>query len=90
MLQNKRAASHLMRHAKPGARVAVGGMKFLPWWWGAPIKLITGYRTRHCLTTYRGLRAPCAPLLAYCPDLKVIEIFHLGTSYVAAGTVRAV
>jgi arsenite methyltransferase len=89
VLQNERAVSHLMRHAKPGARVAVAGMKFLPWWWGAPINLFTGYRARHYLTTYRGLQAPYAPLLAYCPDLTVIGTFHLGTSYVAAGTVRA-
>jgi len=87
VLQNPQAVRHLMRRAKRGARVAVAGMKFLPWWWGAPLNLFTGFRARHYLTTYRGLLSPWSPLLPYCRDLRVVRSFHLGTSYLAVGTV---
>jgi ubiquinone/menaquinone biosynthesis C-methylase UbiE len=87
VLQNPRAVQHLMRHARPGARVALAGMCFLPWWWGAPLNLFTGFRARHYLTTLRGLREPWKPLQAYCSDLKPVQRFHAGTSYLAIGTV---
>ena len=87
VLQNPRAVAHLMRHVKPGARVAVVGIRFLPWWWGAPINLYTAFRIRHHVTTYRGLRDPCHALRGYCSDLRLVRGFHAGTSYLAVGTV---
>jgi len=87
VLQHPRAVAHLMRHAKPGARVAVVGIRFLPWWWGAPINLYTAVSIRHHVTTYRGLRDPCHALRGYCSDLRLVRSFHAGTSYLAAGTV---
>lgn len=89
VLQNPDAVRHLMRHARPGATLAVAGMKFLPWWWGAPLNLFTGFRARHYLTTYRGLSRPWEPLAAYCHPLTVVRTFHAGTSYLAVGTVSA-
>jgi ubiquinone/menaquinone biosynthesis C-methylase UbiE len=86
VLQNERAVNNLIRHARPGARVAIAGMRFLPWPWGAPINVFTGYRARRYLTTYRGLRAPYQPLMKHCPDLRIVRTYHLGTSYVAIGT----
>lgn len=87
VLQNARALAHLMRHARPGGRVAVVGIRFLPWWWGAPINLYTALRIRHHVTTYRGLRDPCHVLRGYCSDLRLVRSFHAGTSYLAVGTV---
>lgn len=89
VLQNPAAVLTLLRHARPGARVVLAGMRFLPWWWAAPLNLIVGYRARHYLSTYRGLRQPWAPLLPHCPDLKVVRTFHAGTSYLAVGTIGA-
>jgi ubiquinone/menaquinone biosynthesis C-methylase UbiE len=87
VLQNPLAVRHLMRHARPGARLAVLGMRFLPWWWGAPLNLFTGYRARHYLTTFRGLSQPWKPLQPYSQDLRLVRSFHCGTSYLAVGTV---
>jgi len=87
VLQNPRAVAHLTRHAKPGARVAVVGIRFLPWWWGAPINLYTAFDIRHHVTTYRGLRDPCEALRRYCSDLRLVRSYHAGTSYLAVGTV---
>ena len=87
ILQSRRALDHLMRHVRPHARVAVVGLKFLPWWWGAPLNLYSAFRCRDYLTTYRGMRAPWKPLLPWCPDLRVTRTFHAGTSYLAVGTV---
>jgi demethylmenaquinone methyltransferase/2-methoxy-6-polyprenyl-1,4-benzoquinol methylase len=87
VLQSRRALDHLMRHVKPHARVAVVGLKFLPWWWGAPLNAYSAVRCRHYVTTYRGMREPWKALLPWCPDLRVTRTFHAGTSYLAVGTV---
>jgi cytochrome c1 len=87
VLQNPRALAHLMRHAKPRARVAVAGIRFLSWWWAAPINLYTAVRARRYLTTYRRLRDPCHALRGYCSDLRMVRSFHAGTSYLAVGTI---
>jgi demethylmenaquinone methyltransferase/2-methoxy-6-polyprenyl-1,4-benzoquinol methylase len=87
VLQNRRAIGHLMRHAKPGARVAVTGCRFVSWWWGAPLNLFTALRARNYLTTLRGMRRPWLPLRPYCPDIRVLRGFHLGSSYLAVGEV---
>ena len=64
VLQSQHALDQLMRHVKPNARVAVVGLKFLPWWWGAPLNLYSAFRCRHYLTTYHGMREPWKRLLA--------------------------
>jgi ubiquinone/menaquinone biosynthesis C-methylase UbiE len=89
VLQSERALSHLMRHVKPHARVAVVGIRFLPWWWAAPINLYTALRIRRHITTYGGLRDPCHALRGYCSDLQLMRSFHAGTSYLASGAVDA-
>ena len=87
VLQNPAAVRHLMQHAKPGARVAVLATRFLPWWWGAPLNLFTGFRSRNYLTTFRGLSRPWEPLEPYCPDVHFVRGFFCGTSCLAVGTV---
>lgn len=85
VLQTPAALQAIFSATRPGTRIAVAGMRFLPWW-GAPINLWLGLRARRYLTTFRGLREPWAPLQVYCPDLRVTRWFHLGTSYLAVGT----
>jgi ubiquinone/menaquinone biosynthesis C-methylase UbiE len=87
VLQNPAAVRHLMQHAKPGARVAVLATRFLPWWWGAPLNLFTGFRSRNYLTTFRGLSRPWEPLQPYCPNVRFVRGFFCGTSCLAVGTV---
>jgi len=87
VLQNPVAVKRVMRHARPGARVAVLGTRFLPWWWGAPVNLFTGFRSRKYLTTFRGLSQPWKPLQPYCPDIRLVDSFFCGSSGLAVGTV---
>ncbi len=87
VLQNPAAVRHLMQHARPGAKVAVLATRFLPWWWGAPLNLFTGFRSRNYLTTFRGLSKPWEPLQPYCPDIRFVRGFYCGTSCLAVGSV---
>ena len=84
VLQNPHALANLFAAAKPGARVVVVGIRLVSWWL-APLNLLTCWRTRHYLSTFRGLSEPWAPLRAYCPDLTVVRTYHAGTSYLATG-----
>ncbi len=85
VFQSPAALERLARHAKPGCRVVVTGVRFLPWWWGWPVNLVTAVRTRPYLTTYRGLGHPWAGLERLCPDFRVLRSFHLGSSYLGSG-----
>jgi ubiquinone/menaquinone biosynthesis C-methylase UbiE len=89
VLQSPAAVQRLMRHARPGAKVAVLATRFLPWWWGAPINLYTGFRSRKYLTTFRGLSQPWKPLQPHCPDMRMVDSFFWGSSCLAVGTAAA-
>ena len=84
VLQNPRALANLFAAVEPGARVVVVGIRLVSWWL-APLNLLTCWRTRHYLSTFRGLAQPWAPLRAYCPDITVVRTYHAGTSYLATG-----
>ncbi len=87
VLQSDRAIERLLECSRPGARVVVAGARILGWW-AAPLNLWKLWRSRHYLTTYRGLRAPWARLAAHCPDLHLHRTYILGTSYLAVGHLR--
>ncbi len=85
VLQNPQALANLFTQARPGARVAVAGLCLLPWW-GTPVNAWMLWGARRYLTTWHGLREPWAPLKAWCPDLRIVDRYHLGTGYLAMGT----
>ena len=89
VIQNPAAVRHLMQHARPGAKVAVLATRFVAWWWGAPLNLFTAFRSRHYLTTFRGLSQPWKPLQPYCPDMRMVGTYFGGSSCLAVGTVAA-
>ncbi len=84
VLQSDLAIERLLDLARPGARVVVAGARLLGWW-AAPLNLWKLWRSRHYLTTYRGLRRPWARLAAHVPDLHLHRTYVLGTSYLAVG-----
>lgn len=88
VLQSRAAIENLVRHAKPGCRVAVAGIRFLPWSWGFAINSVTALRTRRYVTTYRGLRAPWRGLAERCEDFRVVRSFHCGSSYLGVGRLK--
>lgn len=89
VLQSPTALANLMRSARPRARVALAGLRLLPWSWGVPFNLWNLYRTSCYLTTFTGLREPWRPMLRYCPNLTIVRTFWFGAYYVATGVVSA-
>lgn len=85
LLQSAESVAAMHEAAGPGARIAVAGMRWLPWWWGFAPNLVTAVRARRYLTTYRGLRRPWRFLRESVPDFRVIATDHLGTSYIGQG-----
>jgi SAM-dependent methyltransferase len=85
VLQSARALERLRAHARPGCRVAVLGIRLLPWPWGFALNAFTLARAHTYFTSFRGLQAPWALLERNCPGLRPSRHFHLGTSYLAVG-----
>lgn len=84
VLQSDRAVNRMLASARPGARVVAAGARLLGWW-AAPLNLWKLWRSRHYLSTYRGLRDPAALLARQCPDWRIVATHVMGTSYVACG-----
>lgn len=87
VIQSPRALARIFAAARPGARVAVAGMKYAPWWL-APLNPWVRARARPYMTTFAGLDAPWRPLLEYLEGFEWRSI-HFTTGYVARGTVKA-
>ncbi|MFN0164212.1 MAG: methyltransferase domain-containing protein [Burkholderiales bacterium] len=85
LLQSAESVAAMHAAARPGARIVVAGMRWLPWWWGFAPNLVTAFRARRYLTTYRGLRRPWRYLRDRVPDFRIIATDHLGTSYLGQG-----
>jgi arsenite methyltransferase len=64
VLQSHAALARVFNHAHPGARVAVSGTKFFPWWL-APLNVFVAWRSWRYLTTFDGIAKPYAHLLDY-------------------------
>lgn len=87
VLQSAKALDSLIACAKPGARIAILGMKTLPWLWGWPVNFFNMYRARHYMTTYANLDRPWRLLEARGASLQLIHTALWGSAYVVTGTV---
>jgi demethylmenaquinone methyltransferase/2-methoxy-6-polyprenyl-1,4-benzoquinol methylase len=83
VLQSPQALRRILRALKPGARVALAGIKY-PSAWLLPAWLYRLAKARPYVTTYRGLRRPWRGLQPFLESLHV-EPVMLGTNYVASG-----
>lgn len=88
VLQSSAALDNLFSMTRPGAAVVATGAKLIRRWWSWPIDWWTQWRGRQFRTTRRGIECPWAPLQKYCPDLRLLQTFHLGTNYLARGSFR--
>jgi len=86
VIRSPRALERIFAAARPGARVAVAGMKYAPWWL-APLNPFVRRRARPYMTTFAGLEAPWRPLLGYLERFEWSSV-HLMTGYVGHGTVE--
>ena len=83
VLRDSAALAHVFAAVKPGARVAVAGLKAGPAW-ALPVSLLSVFRARKYLTTFEGLARPWSYLLRYVPDFR----WHsraAGTGYIGFG-----
>lgn len=87
VIHSPSALGRIFAAARPGARVAVAGMKYAPWWL-APLNPFVRARARPYLTTYAGLEAPWRPLLGYLERFEWASV-HFMTGYIGHGTVKA-
>lgn len=86
ILRDPATIAGVMALAKPGARVAVVGMK-LPTPWAAPLWPWVFLRAWPYMTTFEGLREPWSHLARHLDDWQMRPI-NLGTGYVGVGRVR--
>jgi arsenite methyltransferase len=81
ILRSPDAVANLMRQLKPGARIAVAGMKYPPKWaW--PLRWIAKYQNRSYNGNYAALEAPWDTLLPYICEFSLCSTLF-GTGYIA-------
>ncbi len=80
------ALANLVRQARPGARFAVCGMKFFPWWTG-PLNLLAWAKNRPYNARAAELWRPWSLLEPLCADWHWQSI-HAGMGYLAHGRLK--
>ena len=86
VLQSPRALDRIFSFARPGARVAIAGIKH-PSRWLFPLRLYRLIKARPYVTTLRGLDRPWHLVEHYVVELSVRPVLF-GTNYLARGSVR--
>ncbi len=86
VLQSAASIDRLLTAAKPGARIALLGMKTLPWLWGWPVNFFNLYRARRYLTTYANMDCPWRLLSERGAKLRVVRTALWGSAYLVVGT----
>ncbi len=84
ILQTPVALDHLLAHLKPGARIAVTGLKWASPLCG-PLNALVWWHALQSVTTLQGLDAPWEPLLQRGVTLEVEELFW-GAIFLARGS----
>jgi arsenite methyltransferase len=80
------ALANLVRQARPGARIAVCGMKFFPWWTG-PLNLVAWLKNRPYNARAAELWRPWSLLEPLCAEWHWQSI-HAGMGYMAHGRLK--
>jgi len=80
------ALANLMRQVKPGARIAVAGIKYFPWWTG-PLNIYTWLKNRPYNAKPGDLWHPWDRIEAYC-DAFQRWTTQFGMGYIASGIHR--
>ena len=80
------AVANLLRQLKPGARVAMAGMKFFPWWTG-PLNLLAWLKNRPYNAKATDMWRPWSLVAEHC-DRFQWQATQWGMGYVASGTLK--
>jgi arsenite methyltransferase len=77
------AIENIMRQVRPGARVAMAGMKFFPWWAG-PLNILAWLKNRPYNAKAADLWSPWDIVQTYCHSFSMSST-QFGMGYVASG-----
>lgn len=80
------ALANILRQVKPGAHVAMAGIKFFPWWTG-PLNLVAWLKNRPYNAHAADLWAPWSLVEKYCVQFKWHST-QCGMGYIASGIKR--
>lgn len=83
VLRSPAALERIFARARPGARIAVAGVKHPPWWL-FPARLWRLANARPYLTTFEGLDRPWSLLERYTTGLEITPVLW-GTNYIGTG-----
>ncbi len=84
--RNPHAVANILRQVKPGARIAMAGMKFFPWWTG-PLNLLAWYKNRPYNAHPGDLWHPWDKVASYC-DRFEWHATQWGMGYIGSGIKR--
>jgi demethylmenaquinone methyltransferase/2-methoxy-6-polyprenyl-1,4-benzoquinol methylase len=86
ILRTPDAVANIVRQLKPGARVAIAGIKFFPWWTG-PLNLLAWLKNRPYNAKAADLWHPWDRIESYChPFQRWTTQFGMG--YIASGVIQ--
>ena len=80
------AVDNILRQVKPGARVAMAGIKFFPWWTG-PLNVLAWLKNRPYNAKAADLWAPWSHVAAACDHFQW-QSTQWGMGYIASATYR--
>jgi len=80
------AVANIVRQLKPGARIAIAGMKFFPWWTG-PLNLLPWLKNRPYNARPADLWHPWDRIEAHCDGFERWST-QFGMGYIARGVIR--
>lgn len=82
--RSPRAVANIMRQARPGARIAIAGMKYFPWWTG-PLNLLAWLKNRPYNARPADLWHPWDIVQGCCSTFER-ETTQFGMGYIGWGT----
>jgi ubiquinone/menaquinone biosynthesis C-methylase UbiE len=86
VMRSPSALKRIFAAAGPDARIAIAGMKYVPWWM-APVNVIVRAKARPYMTTFEGLEKPWDLALPYLSEFEWSpELF--GICYIGWGRLR--
>ena len=80
------AITNILRQARPGARIAMAGMKFFPWWTG-PLNLLAWAKNRPYNALATDLWSPWDLVEPHCRQFERRST-HWGMGYIASGILK--